>query len=562
MRLAALCICLAVWLPITASEAADFHCAGGDVACLIQAIRDANGNGESNTIRLDAGTYSLTAADHSGFGGDTGLPAIAGSVAIVGAGADQTIIQRSIVGSAFPRFRLFEVAQTGKLDLEHLTLTGGGGGIETLGAAVYSQGALRIRNAIVRNNSAGAVGAIFSGSGDLSVSDSHLVANSDLAFGVIVIGCIGLGIPCSPSTATATIARTSFSRNAGVAIIRIESGARADIRDSDLIENQGDANAAILVGGQDPVTITNTTIIGHGGRGGVAIGGVGNADVLITNSTIVNNKGGVRGVRIQNSIVWGNDRSFDSSGDCANPFAGGLPVTSLGHNLFGNATRCGAVASDLVGDPGFDLAGTTPAPFACGFGCGDAGFLNTGRPGGRYLRLLPDSPAVDAGAAAACPATDQQGLARPVDGTGAGIRACDIGATEFYPVVNDRLQLEALKYSFVKPSSLGFVDPRASAGAFRITATFRNVGPDLCHVAFKVPKLNGPAGTNPVLLTPARELLGGQNTAVSAAKASAAPHLVSGASATYQFTIGVQQRASINFLVDALGNATSGQCNQ
>jgi hypothetical protein len=67
----------------------------------------------------------------------------------------------------------------------------------------------------------------------------------------------------------------------------------------------------------------------------------------------------------------------------------------------------------------------------------DASFLDTGRPGGKYLRLRPDSRAIDAGNAAACPATDQQGLARPVDGAGTGIRACDTGSTEFYPVVNE-----------------------------------------------------------------------------------------------------------------------------
>jgi hypothetical protein len=558
MRVAALCTCLAVWLPITAAEGADFHCAAGDVACLIQAIRDANANGEANTIRLEAGTYSLMTSDHSGFGGDTGLPAIAGSVAIVGAGADQTIIQRSIVGSSFPRFRLFEVAQTGTLDLEHLTLTRGGGGIETGGAAVYSLGSLRIRNASIRDNFAGAGGAILAPSADVSVSDSLFSSNSDMAFGVIVIGCFGFG-PCPPSTATATITRSSFSRNLGVAIIRIESGAAADIRDSDFIANTGDGNAAILVLSQRPVTITNTTIVGHAGRAGGSIRGFGNPDVLVTNSTLINNKGGVGGVRIQNSIVWGNDRTVDSNGDCLKPGGSWLPVISLGHNLFENSTWCGAVQSDLTGDPGFDLTGVSFV--TCGIFC-EAPFLDTGRSGGRYLRLRPDSLAVDAGSTAACPATDQQGLARPIDGTGAGIRACDIGATEYYPVVNDRLQLEGLKYSFVKPSSLGFVDPRASAGAFRITATFRNVGPDLCHVAFKVPVLNGPTGTNPVLLTPARELLGGQHTAVAAGKTGAPPHLVSGGSATYHFTIGVQQRASINFLVDALGDATSGQCNQ
>ena len=134
---------------------------------------------------------------------------------------------------------------------------------------------------------------------------------------------------------------------------------------------------------------------------------------------------------------------------------------------------------------------------------------------------------------------------------------------EFYPVVNDRRATGGTAGpSFIKPSNLGFTDPRASAGAFRITALFRNHGPDICHVAFDVPTLDGPVGTNPVLLTASRELLGGQGTAVPAAKAGAQPHLPSGGIGSYQFTIGVQQRTPINFMVNALGDATSGPCGQ
>jgi len=570
MRVAALCICLAVWLPTTAAEAADFHCAAGDVPCLIQAIRDANGNGEANTIRLEAGTYSLMAVDHGAFDNGTALPAIVGSLAIVGAGNEATIIQRGLLASELPRFRLFEVAQTGRLEIAHLTLARGYVPSGS-GGAITSLGTLSVRNASFEGNFAGQGGAIYAPNGDLSLIDSYVVGNGQVVRGSVAIGCGG----CPASATVATIARSSFFGNGGGleagSALYIEGGPSVDIRDSDFINNNLVGGAAIFVVGQRPVTITNTTLIGNKGTAGArgfAIWGIGNVDVLVSNSTIINNQGGVLGVRIQNSIVSGNNVSIvppDSQGDCVNPFGSGLPVTSLGHNLFGNSAFCGALQSDLIGDPGFDFTGVTivdclPSPFLPARCL--APFVESGRPGGRYLRLRPDSRAIDAGSATACPATDQQGLARPIDGTGAGARACDIGAVEFYPVVNDHLQLEGLKYSFVKPSSLGFVDARASAGAFRITATFRNNGPDLCHVAFQVPVLNGPTGTNPVLLTPARELLGGQLTAVAAAKAGAPQHLISGGTASYQFTIGVQQKASINFLVDALGDATGGQCNQ
>jgi hypothetical protein len=59
--MAALIGTLGLWQP---SLAAEFTCAGGDVAYLIEAIKTANANGDANTITLEAGTYTLTAIDN------------------------------------------------------------------------------------------------------------------------------------------------------------------------------------------------------------------------------------------------------------------------------------------------------------------------------------------------------------------------------------------------------------------------------------------------------------------------------------------------------------------
>src|SRR5262245_38315424 len=79
----ALALPLQVW-------AETFHCGAGDVQCLIDAINTANANGTENTIRLEAGTYTLTAVDNN-TEGPNGLPSIIGTLTLRGAGADSTI---------------------------------------------------------------------------------------------------------------------------------------------------------------------------------------------------------------------------------------------------------------------------------------------------------------------------------------------------------------------------------------------------------------------------------------------------------------------------------------
>ena len=78
-------------------QAKTFHCGAGDVPCLIAAITEANTNGQKkNRIQLDAGTYTLMAADND-TDGPNGFPSITSDLDITGARdeAAATIIERA-----------------------------------------------------------------------------------------------------------------------------------------------------------------------------------------------------------------------------------------------------------------------------------------------------------------------------------------------------------------------------------------------------------------------------------------------------------------------------------
>jgi hypothetical protein len=91
------------------SQAAEFSCAAGDVACLIDAINIANANGEENTISLEAGFYTLTRSIAAGPGSHlpitgAGLPSISSSLTIKGASGISTVIERDPTLTPSPPF--------------------------------------------------------------------------------------------------------------------------------------------------------------------------------------------------------------------------------------------------------------------------------------------------------------------------------------------------------------------------------------------------------------------------------------------------------------------------
>ena len=127
--------------------------AAAGVADLIADINAANAAGGSNTITLVAGTtFTLTAVDNT-TDGATGLPVIAANDNLTIAGNGDTIARSTASGT--PAFRLFDVASSGSLTLNNLTLQGGlafGAGASAEGGALYNQGTLILSGVIVHNN--------------------------------------------------------------------------------------------------------------------------------------------------------------------------------------------------------------------------------------------------------------------------------------------------------------------------------------------------------------------------------------------------------------------------
>jgi hypothetical protein len=76
----------------------------------------------------------------------------------------------------------------------------------------------------------------------------------------------------------------------------------------------------------------------------------------------------------------------------------------------------------------------------------------------------------------------------------------------------------------------------------------------------QVTTLRGEAGGTPVLITADGALMVGEGITVAATHLSAKDHLRPGRSARYEFTIGLNQREPITFLVNVLGEPFAGAC--
>lgn len=158
--------------------------------------------------------------------------------------------------------------------------------------------------------------------------------------------------------------------------------------------------------------IINSTLTHNRGFGGSGIANSGTITVI--NSTVASNtlysgsNSGVISNASEGTIFMINTIVHnDASTNCAGQ------ISSGGHNL-DSGTSCGFSAAG-------DLNNTDP----------QLGVLQNNGGNTWTHALLAGSPAIDAGENTACPATDQRGVVRPIDGDDDGDAVCDIGAFEY-----------------------------------------------------------------------------------------------------------------------------------
>ena len=299
------------------------------------------------------------------------------SLSFIGAGRDQTIVDGGASDS------VFYTALNTDITLSDMTIQHGSGrGGNGDGGGIYVDGALTLSQVRIFSNTTGNLGgAIFiNSSGSVTATNSTFDQNAATSSGGTIFVDGGT--------------------------LRLESSTVAN-NNSESIHNQS--------GGT--VDIFNSTISGN--TGGIING----ATMSVRNSTIANNSAGNAIFNSGTFTVRSSILAAPSGVDvCDATSFGAVNLVSQGYNLESTNT-CGLTATG-------DITNTNPYLQFLADNGGDTW----------THALLRPSPALDGSDSSVCPATDQRGTTRPIDGDGDGTATCDIGAFES-PFVNWMLYL-------------------------------------------------------------------------------------------------------------------------
>jgi chitodextrinase len=372
-----------------------------NAAALISAITVANPT--NGTVTLTSGcTYTLTAVNNTTDAGGVGLPVITGKVTIQGSGA--TVARSSASGT--PTFRVFDVASSGSLTLNSVTISNGlANNGQQGGGGIFNRGTLTITGSTFTGNSApsssGTSGGGINNNGTLNLSTSTFTGNSAQEGGGVFnqktatitndaftsnTATIYGGGALLNAAGTMTVTGSTFTGNTGPGGGAIDNDTTLSISDSTFNGNTGGTNGGGAIINFGPTTMTQTTVTGNSSPYGANILNYTGFTLKISMSIVGNGQGG--------------------GPNCG----GGQPLTDAGYNI-DTGSSCGFSTAN------HSLSSTNPqlGPLA-----------SNGGPT-KTMALPVGSPAVDAIPASTpgCTGTtDQRGITRT---QGAG---CDIGAYE------------------------------------------------------------------------------------------------------------------------------------
>jgi hypothetical protein len=290
--------------------------------------------------------------------------------------------------------RVLEVAAGATVSMNDVVIADGVGSPQ--GGGVLNFGSLTLDRVVVRDNQETSAtgpafdlggGGIYNGDGaTLNLTDSTVSDNSTIT--QPAGGIYGF------FNSTITITRSTVSGNVGADV----AGGLRSLGDVTIVNStfSGNTSTAWHGGGifhtDGNLTVTNSTFSGN-----VAPGGTASAILVAT-------FGAPASATLTNNVLEGNGGAFA----CAIEGGGAAVINSGGGNVISDGS-CNPNATDQS---------STDALLGA--------LADNGGPTLTHA-LLAGSPAIDAAAAGACPATDQRGVVRP---QGAG---CDIGAFEAVP---------------------------------------------------------------------------------------------------------------------------------